>query len=88
MVLKITVWLELSFPSLISQKPDEICLTKFLILVYISLKIVVVKSAMFYYVIVMSYDDLFFHGYHRKEETLPYTMVPSNCTLAVSISIP
>ena len=42
---------------------------------------------MFYYVIVMSYVDKFsWFWYQWKEETLPYTMVPNNYTLGVSIS--
>ena len=57
------------------------------ILAYISLKINIFRSAMFYYVIVTSYiDNFLWFWYQRKEKTLPYTMVPYNYTLGVSIS--
>ena len=42
---------------------------------------------MFYYVIVTSYVDRFsWFWYQWKEETLPFSMVPNNYTLGVSIS--
>ena len=54
---------------------------------YILLKIDIFMSAMYYYVIVMSYIDRFsWFWYQWKEETLPYTMVPNNYTLGLSIS--
>ena len=57
------------------------------ILAYISLKINIFRSAILYYVIVTSYVDRFsWFWYQWKEETLPYTMVPNNCTLGMSIS--
>ena len=57
------------------------------ILAYISLKINIFRSAILYYVIVTSYADRFsWFWYQWKEETLPYTIVPNNCTLDISIS--
>ena len=56
------------------------------ILYVILLKINIFWSAMFYYVIVTSYvDRLSWFWYQCKEETLPYTMVPTKYTLGVSI---
>ena len=84
--------LETPFPFFISKKPGEILifgtfLAKKSILAYISLKIDIFRSAMFYYVIVTSYVDQFsWFWYQWKEETLPYTMVPNNYTLGLSIS--
>ena len=61
--------------------------SKKLILANISLKIYIFRSAMFCYVIVTSYVDWFsWFWYQWKEETLPYTMVPNNFTLHMSIS--
>ena len=85
--------LETPFPFFISKKPVEIPifgtfkLKKKSILAYISLKIDIVRSAMFYYLIVTSYVDRFsWFWYQWKENTLPYTMKQYNYTLGVSIS--
>ena len=84
--------LEISLPFFISKKPGGIpifgtFLAKKSILAYISLKIDIFRSAILYYVIVTSYFDRFsWFWYQWKEETLPYTMVPNNCTLGMSIS--
>ena len=62
-------------------------LAKTSILAYILLKVDIFRLAILYYVIVTSYVDGFsWFWYQWKEETLPYTMVPNNYTLGVSIS--
>ena len=62
-------------------------LAKKSILAHISLKIDIFRSAMLYYVIVTLCVDRFsWFWYQRKEETLPYIMVPNNYTLGVPIS--
>ena len=64
----------------------ELLAKKKIILVYISLKIVIFRWAMLYYVIVTSYVNRFLWVWYQwKEETLPYTMVPNNYTLSLSI---
>ena len=81
------------FSFFISKKPSEITIFGIFLakkkssLAYISLKIDIFRSVMFYYVIVMSYVDRYSWFYYQwKEETLSYTMVPNNYTLGVSIS--
>ena len=84
--------LETPFPFFISKKTGEIpifrtFLAKKSILAYISLKIDIFRSAMFYNVIVTSWIDWFsWFWYQWKEETLSYIMIPNNYTLGVSIS--
>ena len=84
--------LETPFHFFISKKQGEILifwtfLAKKSIVAYMPLKIDIFKSAMFYYTIVTSCVEQFsWFWYHWKEETLPYTMVPNNYTLGMSIS--
>ena len=87
MDLKLTEHVRNTISLLYKQKLGKILifgtfLAKKSILAYISLKIYIFRSAMFYYAILTSYIDLFsWFWYKWKEETLPFIMVPNNYTL-------
>ena len=80
--------LETQFPFFIIEKTGEIPI--FGIFFFSEKKInfgLYFASAMSYYVIMTLYVDWFsWFWYQWKEETLPYTKVPNNYTLGVSIS--